>query len=226
MSLRRVRVQQLPSPGPVPLPPAEAHHLVHVLRCGEGAEVVAFDGRGHQVRCRVTTSGQGVQIQAIDAPTQRTPTRPAHLALALLKPKALDLALRMAVEAGITHVHIYTAARSQNRPPRPDRWTKIAEAAAKQCGRADLPTLLVHASLMEALDSLAGMGLYIALPGAPSLKPPSSPASAIVGPEGGLTETEIEAALSAGAQPLGLGQWVLRAETAAILASGFISPTD
>ena len=225
MSRRRVKVDELPADGTLALDPAAHHHLVRVLRLPDGATVIAFDGQGNQQPCQLQRTSDAQATLHGTGPIERAaPATPAHLALALLKPKALDIALRMAVEAGITHLHIFDASRSQRRPARPDRWSRILQAAATQCGRADLPALSVHASLDAALGALP-RPLYIGVPGASQSPAPDGPAAIVVGPEGGFTAAEFDEAVAAGAQPVGLGRWVLRAETAAILASGFITPS-
>lgn len=225
VSSRRVKVDRLPADGALVLEPAAHHHLVRVLRLQTGASVLAFDGQGNEQICQLHRSPDGeATLQGMGPIDRAAPAKPAHLALALLKPKALDIALRMAVEAGITHLHIFDAARSQRRPARPDRWRRILAAAATQSGRADLPPLLVHASLDAVLTALP-RPLFIGVPGASPSPAPDGVAAILVGPEGGFATAEVDQAVAAGAQPIGLGRWVLRAETAAILASGFITPS-
>jgi len=219
---RRFRVESLPQ-DEAALDAAASHHLLRVLRLGPGARVVVFDGGGKQRAVEVVSVEGGIAIVRPDGPVQvAAPDQAAHLLLGQLKPKAHDVAVRMAVEAGITHLHIFAAHRSVKRPARIDRWERLVEAAAQQCGRADLPTLYAHDSLGQALADLpSDLGVWVALPGAEPARV-TGPAAAIVGPEGGLTEREVDLALDAGAQPLGLGAWTLRADTAAALASGAI----
>lgn len=228
MSPRRARVDDLPAPeqGEVLLPAQSSHHLLNVLRLRPGASVILFDGAGTELPTTLESVIDGRALLRVQgAPSQRAPTRPAHLVLALIKPKPLDLALRMGVEIGLTHVHLYQAQRSQGRPPRPERWEKILESAATQCGRADLPNLSWSPNLAQALDDLGpDLDLYLAAPGAPQPPRPAQAAGIIVGPEGGLTPSEGGLALSLGAQPIGLSAWTLRAETAAALAAGYICP--
>ena len=226
MSMRRARVPALPDAGEVELTPEVSHHLLHVLRLSLQAEVVLFDGRGRQALGRIVAIDRGqATVRLTGVPAAARPERHAHLLLAQIKPKPLDLALRMGVEIGLTHLHLFAAARSQGRPPRPDRWSRILEAATTQCGRADLPEITFSDSLGAALDRVPeGVVIYLAAPGADRPAPPALPSAAIVGPEGGLTQAEVDLAVHRGAQTLGLGAWTLRAETAAALAAGFICP--
>lgn len=226
MSPRRARVRPLPDDAPTPLDDGASHHLLRVLRLEPGARVVLFDGDGNARPAEIVAVEDRRAVVVARGPIVRdVPSREAHLLVGLIKPKALDLALRMAVEAGVTHLHLFVAKRSQGRPPREDRWERVAEAAAAQCGRADLPVVTWAPSLTAALDALpAGLALYVATPGAARPAHPDGPAAAVIGPEGGLTDDEVAACAGRGAVPLGLGAWTLRAETAVALAAGFVSP--
>src|SRR5699024_1577787 len=113
-----------------------------------------------------------------------------------------------------THIHPFLAARSVAKGDRRDRWERIVASAAQQCGRADLPRLVPVAPLPEVLGALPPLDLRVGHPGAPSLGPAEGPAGLVVGPEGGLTERELQRLLAHGARPMGLGRWVLRADTA------------
>lgn len=222
---RRFRVSRLPD-GPMALEAGPAHHLVHVLRISEGARVTVFDGRGQELSVEVVSiDGVRVQVAPVGPIETAAPTRPAGLLLAQLKPKALDVAIRMAVEAGTTHIDIFPTQRSLKRPARLERWHRLAEAAARQCGRADLPDILASDSLSSALNGAItrDFRLFVALPGTPALPAPAKPAAVLIGPEGGLDEREIQLSLDASARPVGLGQWVLRADTAAAIASAWVS---
>jgi 16S rRNA (uracil1498-N3)-methyltransferase len=226
VSRRRALVSPLPGDEPTELSAAPSHHLLNVLRLQPGAALTLFDGAGRALEAELIDARDGRAVVEARGPiVEARPSRDAHLVLGLIKPKALDLALRMGVEAGLTHVHLFVARRSQGRPPREDRWERIAEAAATQCGRADIPTITWAASLEAALDALPpGLALYVATPGAHKPGPPSGPAAAVVGPEGGLADHEMSVCERRGAVPLGLAAWTLRAETAAALAAGFVSP--
>lgn len=220
---RRVLVHPLPGPEPARLPADVSHHLLHVLRLRPGAALQLFDGEGREVAATLLDHQDGHAFAQVDGPVQNIDPLEAHLLLALLKPKALDLALRMSVETGITHLHLFQADRSQGRPPREDRWSRVTAAAAGQCGRADLPALRWHPTLDRALQALPDdLSLFVALPGAEPQPAPTARAGVVVGPEGGLTPAEVDRCIDRGATPLSLGAWTLRADTAAALAAAFV----
>ncbi len=223
---RRFPVDSLPGEAPVALDAAASHHLLRVLRLGPGARVEAFDGDGAVCEAEVAAIEDGRALLAARGPTRRAaPPHPSWLLLGQSRPKALDPALRMAVEAGVSHLEVWRAARSLPRPPRLERWARIATSAAQQCGRADAPQVRWHEDLPAALAVVDPQALsYVAVPGAAPLPRPTGPSAVVVGPEGGLTPDEVTRVLDAGGRPVGLGRWVLRAETAACLAAAFVAP--
>ncbi len=220
--MRRLRLAPLPPPGHRALLDAEpSHHLLHVLRARLGLELLVFDGQGAQARARLVGQEEGrALVELLTEPALAAPTHPLHLLLGLLKGSAMDAAVRMATEAGVTHVHPLLLERSVARGDRTQRWLRIATSAATQCGRADIPQFLTLARLGQALVALPpGVDARVALLGAERLPAAQGPAAVLVGPEGGLTPKEAQQALDAGLRPMGLGSWVLRAETAAAVAT-------
>ncbi len=136
-------------------------------------------------------------------------------------------------ELGVSRFVPWEAARSVVRleparaAERSRRWGRIAAEAARQCGRSDVPEVAVPGPLAAALAAPAGfVGLaFHAGAGAPlaSLVRPGAPGYlALLGPEGGLTDSEMEACLRAGLAAASLGPRVLRAETAAVAAAALL----
>jgi hypothetical protein len=96
----------------------------------------------------------------------------------------------------------------------------VAAAAARQCGRADLPTVAAITPLAAALAAVSAPGRLLADPAGPPLsaaQPPAPAVAILVGPEGGLSDDERAAALAAGFAPVSLGPTILRAETAGLI---------
>jgi 16S rRNA (uracil1498-N3)-methyltransferase len=121
-----------------------------------------------------------------------------------------------------------------------ERWARIVMAAAKQCGRADLPAVREPAQFRDAIRACKDKGLVLlaweGLKGssaADTLRPALREAQArrgaeafdahlFIGPEGGFSEEEIEIAEAEGAVVFGLGPRILRAETAAAAAVALV----
>jgi 16S rRNA (uracil1498-N3)-methyltransferase len=119
--------------------------------------------------------------------------------------------------------------RTVARHAKADRWQKLALAAMKQCGRSVLPAVSELTSMEKFLTETIADRKIIAHESAPvkSSGELNRPADAhrvalLVGPEGGFTEQEIEAAAKSGFIPVSLGSRRLRSETAAIVISALV----
>lgn len=214
----------------------EARHLRDVLRLERGAEVFAFDGLGREYRCTVEESGRraNVSLRVLEEVGPMRPESPLHLELAvsLLKGEKFDLVVQKATELGVTAILPVMTKQSDVRlrdageaRGRVARWWRIALEAAKQSGRAFVPSIaapVAFASMSEAKASegwrlmfteRGGDALAEVLKDAPAglMK-----ATALVGPEGGWTDEELASASGAGWRLVTLGGRTLRAETAAI----------
>ena len=202
-----------------------SHHLLHVLRLGTGARILLFDGRGMQVEAVVQDVTESLAVvRATSTPSRAAPTHALHLLLGQLKGPAMDLAIRMATEAGATEIHPMRCARSVAKGDRRDRWHRIAAAAAGQCGRADVPQIHGPSLMSEALLRPGDMVRVVAAFGGVPLHRAVGPAAVVIGPEGGLTPHEIEEAMSGGYEAVTLGSWTLRADTAVAVALAGIAP--
>jgi 16S rRNA (uracil1498-N3)-methyltransferase len=222
--MKRFRLPTLPELGnQTALDANGSHHLLHVLRASRGDRVLVFDGTGLQAPAILVdiTAGQAI-VEVIDLPHSARPPHPLHLVLGLPKGPAMDRAVRMATEAGVTDIHPVLATRSTARGDRGDRWRRIATAAAQQCGRADVPQVHPLANLTQTLP-LMPSDTRIAVVGAADGPPSKGPCAVLIGPEGGWTATEIGEAQEAGALPVTLGDWVLRSDTAAAVAIAALS---
>ena len=230
--MRRYRCAHLPPEGGrVILSPAVSHHALRVTGLHPGEALEVFDGRGHAARGHLVGVEAGLAVVEL-GPLAEEPPRPYRiLGIALLKGPAMDLSLRMATELGVDEIRLIQADRSVVKGDgKPERWARLLESAAGQSGRARLPQLHPPTSLADALERplapvdarlTAGdlpIDWRICLPGGPLLRGSSPPLGLLVGPEGGWTDVEVELALHAGAQPMGLGPCVLRADTAVAVA--------
>ena len=215
----------------VELPRGEAHQLAHVLRLRPGAAVRVFDGRGREFSARVETVGRSAATVHTLEP-HAPPPEPAvrlRLALAMLKGRATDAVVRDATMLGAAAIQPLQTARSRVAPEGAqaavERWRAIAVSSAKQCGRAVVPDVAPIAPFMQFAAAPGGGELRILLV-EPALTRPhesirvlagrAAPAAATiaVGPEGGWTDGEVDAAAAAGFMPLTLGARTLRADAA------------
>jgi len=230
--MRRFKLTPLPTSAvPFELDGAEAHHLLHVLRAKVGDSVQMFDGLGSSLDCKIITCDSDiVRLEPIGVPQCQVSADELRtvLVMAQVKPKALDVVIRMATELGVTEFIIFPSAHSISREPKLERWSRLSVAAAKQCGRNTLPKLTWLPSLAEAWNAISDeiTVRLVAHPNADSEAPTQSiPTAIFVGPEGGFRDDEVAWLCEHGAFPITLGQWVLRADTAATVAAAIMRKT-
>ena len=212
----------------------EARHARDVLRLARGDEVFVFDGEGREYRCAVMeVTSRTMTVDIVEQVEPAKPESPLDLILgvALLKSEKFDLVVQKATELGVTRIMPLLTERADVRIREPqdakrklERWQRIALESAKQCGRARLMKIDAPSNFADALDALgdAELKLFFAeRSGGPLKFPAGDPSNvqsvaALVGPEGGWADQEIERASASGWKIATLGGRILRAETAAI----------
>ena len=212
--------------GSVTLDPSETRHLRDVLRVKPGDAVQVFDGAGREFTCRITAVSKKAAQLTIETEIQpSSPESPLDLTLAaaMLKGEKFDLVVQKAVELGVRSLVPLRTIRCDVRPKealtRTDRWRRIALEATKQSGRATLMHVsepVDFAKLISATNSATILMFTEREGGKFITTTPVKKLTAIVGPEGGWDDSEIEAAKAAGLQVVTLSGRILRAETAAI----------
>ncbi len=221
-----------PASREVTLPPGESTHLSRVLRLDTGAEVELFDGRG-LLRAGIVrrAAGQGAVVEAGEPlPTVPEPPAAIVVAQALLKGDAMDSVIRDATVMGAVEIWPMSTVRS-NVPTRAahaahQRWERVAVAAAKQCGRTVLPRIAGVRPLGDVVADArdeAPVRLWLTEPsasdgGSASLPVPPQGVCLAIGPEGGWTAGERDAARAAGWQPWTMAPVTLRAEHVTLAA--------
>lgn len=214
----QVRVADLSDPV---LDPDSAHHLRRVLRIGAKEVICATDGRGGWRMCSLgATGGLVVQgpVQSVDA----TPP-PLTVGFAALKGNRNELVVQKLTELGIDRIWLLRCDRGVVRwddsraRHHLERLARVVEGAASQCRSLWIPEL----EYLDLGDALARLGdpardavpvrAVLADAGGRGLQ--ASDTTVLVGPEGGWSDTERECAPG-----VAMGENVLRAETAAIVA--------
>ena len=216
-------------------------HLSRVLRARPGDKVTLFDGQGGEVDAEILTIERDRTTLSLGERRQvAVPAGPRVVLLqSLARGERMDTIVQKTTELGVHEIVPIAAGRSVARlpageaAPRRARWQKIAQEAARQCGRADIPAIADPRPLAEAL---AGTGrgpdqrrlaLWEGSRGCPlraalAAGPVPAIVTLLVGPEGGFAEDEIAAAAQSGFEIVGLGPRILRVETAAIVAVALI----
>jgi 16S rRNA (uracil1498-N3)-methyltransferase len=230
LTRRRLHVPPERIEGAVARPDAASlHYMADVLRLPPGAPLEVFDGAGNAWDASFT----GSELRLGERRPAPRPGATVWLAFALARGEKGDWIVQKGTELGVSRLVPWQAERSVVRldpdraAERARRWRRIAEEAARQCGRAEVPEVALPGTLAAALDAPGGFVriAFHAGAGAPlaSLVRPGTPGTlAVVGPEGGLTEREVEACVAAGCGLATLGPRVLRAETAAVVAAALL----
>ena len=199
----------------VELDPPTSHHLLRVCLLPRGTELRVFHA-GLECRAVLVEGREGVAVvELLEAPRPVPPGPPCELLFGLLRKPALERVLRMGTELGVTRFSPFPGRHSVARKDKLERWERIVSEAARQCERAEVPSVRAPQPLPELLSE--GPGLVL-VPGAARLARQQGPLRLLIGPEGGLHAEEIDAALAAGFRAAGLGDTLLRADTAAVAA--------
>lgn len=227
----RVYTDQLLTMGTrVCLESGPSRHLSQVLRLRPGAPCILFNGDGHEYLARLEVLGPDqahVRLEALLG-SEPPPALELHLLLGISKGERMDLAMQKAVELGVTRISPVNTQRSlvqlrgERLERRLDHWRGILVAACEQSGRCRLPYLDAPTALVPALTSLTpDLRLVLHHRGSASFQQVPAPqrgVALLIGPEGGLQETEIQRAEAQGFIRLRLGPRILRTETAPLAA--------
>lgn len=210
----------------------ELHHL-RVRRMRAGDVVVLVDGAHHNRRGMVERIERDVAIvRFLEAPTLITAS-PLELVLAqaIIRPDRLALVLEKAGELGVTKVDLFSTERTVGTASstRLARWQRIAADATKQAQRSRVPQIAGPMPLAQVCSNANEQKLLFLWEGASPARdllfeggPPPQTVRVLVGPEGGFAPAEADMLIGAGFRPVSLGRYLLRSETAAIVAIALI----
>jgi len=209
-----------------------ASHVTRVLRLRVGEGLTLFNGAGGEYAASIEQVHDGGV--AVTIGEQRAIERESPLTLTLAqgvsRGERMDLVVQKATELGVSGIVPLFTERSvvrlgaQQAERKLNHWRAITIAACEQSGRNRLPNVAPPLSLADWLRSGAdrdGGRLLLSPAATARIDAPPRPATSVtvlIGPEGGLTNAEQEAAVAAGFLPVRLGPRVLRTETAAIAA--------
>ncbi len=202
------------------------------MRAVDGDAVEVADSSGRRFDGSVRLDEKTVRVR-LDAQKSAPPVPKLSIVLAQGLPKGqkMEYVVEKATELGVARIVPFASARSAGdtaRSGKVERWRRIAKTAAEQCGRYDVPEIedpIDFATLLKriALEPLALFPWELAAARPlretlPSLVAQHERALVAIGPEGGFSSAEAEAARAAGAHTISLGSRILRTETAGLVA--------
>ncbi len=236
MARRRFLVEKFEE-GKASLRGEQARHLAKVLRAQPGQLLELSDGRQVWLG-RVETAGPGlVEFTLVERRAEPASGLRVVLLVSLIKFSRFETVLEKATELGVTEIVPLQAARSvkhltQAARGRTVRWEKIILSAAQQARRAEPPRLAPLMSPVNAFaEATASARILLSEnESSPLLRAALGEigvsftgAALAIGPEGGWTGEELDAAREAGFVEASLGRNILRTETAALAALAVIT---
>jgi 16S rRNA (uracil1498-N3)-methyltransferase len=212
------------------------HHWVKVLRARIGESATLFNGQGGEYEVsliEINKKSASVSVNAFN-PDNRTPTISTLLGQVMSKGDRMDYAIQKATELGVAKIQLLTSERCEMRlkydrdQKKLDHWQGIAIAACEQCGMNKVPEVLAPIALQDWLTSPLPNTKLVLAPNKDQvnvLADATSEVALLIGPEGGLSEAEIEASNQAGFINWCIGERVLRTETAPVVALSILNYT-
>ena len=226
MSLKSVYLPDAAIDGNLVSISGDEHRHLNVARAAAGEMIEIFDGKGNVWSAVIREVGRReTSVLVTGSRVVEPEPHPIVLGLALIRLAAFELALEKAIEVGVSRIIPFSASRSNVTPAdRAGRWQRIIVEAAKQSKRYRLPIIDEPVSFQQVLAVPAASRIVFAEHGGGPLKPAliGSPVLYLIGPEGGWTDVELDAASQKGFALVSLGAGILKAETAAIVGAALI----
>ena len=220
-----------------------AAHATRVLRLEISDEIVLFNGDGNDYACAITSIKKSEVLAIVKSFVKITNESPLNITLlqGISSGDRMDYTIQKAIELGVAAIVPIITTRSvvklsnERAEKRLAHWQGVVHAACEQSGRAIIPQVAAPLTLSAWLASTPspfkgeGWGegktpptrLLLNPIGAmrlAELEKPSGNIELLIGAEGGLSQAEIDTALSQGFQSVVLGARILRTETAALVA--------
>lgn len=215
--------------GLVQLDETQSRHLRNVLRLERGQEVELFDSAGRTGNGSVVELEPLVRVQVSNVHPPRQQELTLTVAAAVPKGARADWMIEKLSELG-THTYIpLQTARTVVHPEagKLARWERLARESAKQCQRDDVLRIEPPSGLEQALNTCRGESWCLSTQGQSRsvidvTATLDQPLLALVGPEGGWTDDELEAMRNRPCRFVRLTPTVLRVETAAIAIAAIV----
>jgi 16S rRNA (uracil1498-N3)-methyltransferase len=213
---------------------SDVHHIASVLRKKPGDTILATDGAGNLLECRITdVSEHVVKLEVIESkPAAERATR-VKLYQAIPRAGKFETVIEKCTELGVAELVPLVTERTVSRITEERglkkiaRWEKIALETMKQVGRSVPMSIRPAAKIEDIAASLEEGSLRLlfweleeerTLKAALAANPGIKTVECVIGPEGGLSHSEVETLQSLGFLSVSLGSRVLKVETAVVAA--------
>ncbi|MEM1112607.1 MAG: 16S rRNA (uracil(1498)-N(3))-methyltransferase [Pseudomonadota bacterium] len=212
----------------VELESGPSQHLARALRMGPGDSLTLFNGSGGEYAASITAVSKQTVTVRVDAFRSKEveSSLGIELGIAVSRGERMDWIIQKSTELGVASIAPLFTERTEVKlkgeraSKKLSHWQQIAVSACEQCGRNRVPTVADFSPLGDWLSATSAERKFVLHHRSEPQAPGDTPGSValLIGPEGGLSPGEIEAALAAGFEALRLGPRVLRTETAPLAA--------
>lgn len=204
-----------------------AHHLTRVLRLKQDDPLILFNGEGGEYHAQLIIVGKkAYAIIQKHQPADRESNLNITLLQGISKGERMDLVIQKSVELGVNRIipvicqRTVVNLKADRQKKKHNHWQGILINACEQSGRTAIPQLS-PTILFQDLQQQELSGLKLTLDphsnqSLHKLQPPNNQLCILIGPEGGLTDEEIQLSKTLGFEGIRLGPRVLRTETAAL----------
>lgn len=210
------------------------HHWVRVLRAKVQEQAIFFNGKGGEYRVTLTEINKKNAFVSVDhfEAIDRTAPFKVILGQVMSKGDRMDYAIQKATELGVTTIQLLTSDRCEMRlkydrdQKKLDHWQSVAVAACEQCGMNIVPKILAPISIEEWIQTDLPISRFVMAPNKDQknvLLDAQPELALLIGPEGGLSESEIELSNQHGFVNWCIGDRVLRTETAPVVALSILN---
>ena len=210
------------------------HHWVRVLRAKVQEKAIFFNGKGGEYRVTLTEINKKNAFVSVDhfEAIDRTAPFKVILGQVMSKGDRMDYAIQKATELGVTTIQLLTSNRCEMRlkydrdQKKLDHWQSVAVAACEQCGMNIVPKVLAPISIEEWIQTELPISRFVMAPNKDQknvLLDAQPELALLIGPEGGLSESEIGLSNQHGFVNWCIGDRVLRTETAPVVALSILN---
>ena len=210
------------------------HHWVRVLRAKVQEKAIFFNGKGGEYRVTLTEINKKNAFVSVDhfEAIDRTAPFKVILGQVMSKGDRMDYAIQKATELGVTTIQLLTSDRCEMRlkydrdQKKLDHWQSVAVAACEQCGMNIVPKVLAPISIEEWIQTDLPVSRLVMAPNKDQknvLLDAQPELALLIGPEGGLSESEIGLSNQHGFVNWCIGDRVLRTETAPVVALSILN---
>lgn len=225
----RLYISQKISGQDLQLDKEQAHYLKNVLRKKSGDEVFVFNKNDGEFLGEILSMEKNSATIAIEKQTQKFIQKDINLTVAfsIIKPARISTLIEKCTEIGVDNFQPIITDRTDIAKLNVLKFQKTAVESSEQCGRLDIPEIKDTLKLNQFLNTIKDFDLVLIADERIPKETVSTDFNAknicvVIGPEGGFTDKEFQMFKTSGVKSISLGKNILRAETAAIVASSKI----